>query len=194
MTTPEPVMRVPITGGTPEQLFGARPWSAITCAKSPSELCVIVEPADDRKQVTLTTLDPLHGRGSELARFDLDLHEGNWQFELSPDGTRVAATPSPAGPIYIFSLRGQATQQLHVKGWSNLLSLSWAADGKSLFVFSGNQHERALLHVDLQGNAHFLWENPGAYGESAAVASPDGRHLAMSGRTLNSNIWIMENF
>jgi WD40 repeat protein len=187
-------MRVPITGGTPEQLFGAKPGSALTCAKSPSELCVIAEPSDDRKQVTVTTIDLLHGRGPELARFELDLQEHNWQFELSPDGRRVAATPSPAGPIYIFSLRGQATLQVHVKGWSNLRSLSWAADGKSLFVFSGNRQERALLHVDLQGNAHFLWENPGAYGESGAVASPDGRHLAMYGRTLNSNIWMIENF
>ncbi len=194
ITTPEPVMRVPIVGGSPEELYGAKPSSALTCAKSPSELCVILEPSDDRKQVTVSTLDPVHGRGPELARFDLDLKEDGWPFELSPDGTRVAVIPSPDGPIYVLSLRGQATRQVHVKGWSNLGWLSWAADGKNLFVFSGNRQERALLHVDLQGNAHFLWQNPGAYGEAAAVPSPDGRHLAMSGRTLNSNIWIIENF
>jgi Tol biopolymer transport system component len=191
---PLPVMRVPITGGPPEQLLVMKPDSLLTCAKSPSELCVIAEPSDDRKLVTVTTLDPVHGRGPELAHFDLDLQEHNWQFELSPDGSRVAATPSPAGPIYIFSLRGQATQQVHVKGWSNLRSLSWAADGKSLFVYSGNRQERTLLHVDLQGNAHFLWQIPGGYGEAAAKPSPDGRHLAMSGRILNTNIWMIENF
>ncbi len=191
---PLPVMRVPITGGPPEQLLVVKPDSLLTCAKSPSELCVIAEPSDDRKQVTVTSLDPVHGRGPEFARFELDLQEHNWQFELSPDGSRIAATPSPEGPIYILSLRGQATQQVHVKGWSNLRSLSWAADGKSLFVSSGNRQERSLLHVDLQGHAHFLWQNPGAYGESGAVASPDGRHLAMYGRTLNSNIWMIENF
>jgi Tol biopolymer transport system component len=194
ITTPEPVMRVPIAGGLPEELYGAKPSSALTCAKPPSDLCVIAEPSDDRKQMTVSTLDPVHGRGPELARFDLDLKEDGWPFELSPDGTRIAAIPSPEGPIYILSLRGQATQQVHVKGWSNLGWLSWAADGKSLFVYSTNRQERALLHVDLQGNAHFLWQNPGAYGEAAAVPSPDGRHLAVSGRTLNSNIWMMENF
>jgi WD40 repeat protein len=157
-------------------------------------LCAIAEPADDHKRVIITTLDPLHGRGPELARFDIDSSENRWWIELSPDGTRVAAIASPTGPIYILSLRGQATQQIHVKGWSNLLSLSWAADGKSLFVVSGNRHERVLLHVDLRGNAHFLWENPGAYGETSATASPDGRHLAMWGWTLNSNMWMMENF
>jgi Tol biopolymer transport system component len=155
---------------------------------------VIVEPSDDHKQITVSTLDPVHGRGPELARFDIDLKEDNRRFELSPDGTRIAAIPSPEGPIYMLSLRGQATQQVHVKGWSNLQSPSWAADGKSLFVYSGNRQERDLLHVDLQGNAKFLWENPGAYGESFALASPDGRHLAMYGRTLNSNMWMIENF
>jgi eukaryotic-like serine/threonine-protein kinase len=191
---PLPVMRVPITGGTPEQLLVVKPGTLLTCAKSPSELCVIAEPSDDHKQTTFSTLDPVHGRGPELARFDIDLKQDNQRFELSPDGTRVAAIPNPEGPIYILSLRGQATQQVHVKGWSNLLTPSWAADGKSLFVFSRNRQERVLLHVDLQGNAHFLWRNPGAYGESGALASPDGRHLAMYGRTLKSNIWMMENF
>ncbi len=194
ITTPEPVMRVPVAGGPAEELYGAKPSSALTCAKPPSDLCVIAEPADDRKQMTVSTLDPVHGRGRELARFDLDLKEDGWPFELSPGGTRIAAIPSPEGPIYILSLRGQAMQQIHVKGWSNLGWLSWAADGKSLFVYSTNRQERALLHVDLKGNAHFLWQNPGAYGEAAAKPSPDGRRLAMSGRTLNSNIWTIENF
>ena len=193
-TGPEPVMRVPLTGGTSQPLFTSKTYSLIACARSPSNLCAIAEPTEDRKQVTITTLDPLHGRGPELARFDLDPNEKDWWFDVSPDGTHIAATPSLVGPIYIFSLRGQATQQVHLKGWSNLLSLSWAADGKSLFVFSGNRHGRALLNVDLQGNVHFLWEAPGAYGEATSVASPDGQHLAMFGWTLNSNMWMMENF
>jgi len=193
-TGPEPVMRVPITGGPSQFLFTAKRRGIIACARHSSNLCAIAEPTDDHKQVTITTLDPLHGRGPELARFNLGPIEDQWWFDLSPDGTRVAATPSPAGPIYILSLRGQATQRIQVKGWNNLMSLSWAADGKGLFVVSGNRQERALLHVDLQGNAHFLWENPGAYGEATAVASPDGRHLAMEGWTLDSNMWTMENF
>jgi serine/threonine protein kinase len=193
-TAPEPVMRAPITGGPSQQLFIAKRRSFIFCARLSSNVCAIAEPTDDHRQVTVTTLDPLHGRGPELTRFDLGSNEDSWWLDLSPDGTRVAATLSPAGPIYILSLRGKATQQIHVKGWSNLLSLTWAADGKSLFVFSGKRKERALLHVDLQGNAHFLWENPGAYGETAAVASPDGRKLAMWAWTMNSNMWTMENF
>ena len=175
-------------------LFTGKRHSLILCARSSSNLCAIAEPTENHRQVTITTLDPLHGLGPELARFDLGSIEDSWWVDLSPDGTRVAATPSPAGPIYILSLRSQATQLIHVKGWSNLRALNWAADGKSLFVFSGNQQGRGLLRVDLQGNAHLLWNSPGTSGETTAVASPDGRHLAMFDWTENSNMWMMENF
>ena len=81
--------------------------------------------------------------------------------DLSPDGTRIAATRSPAGPIYILSLRREAMRQIQVKGWSNLLSLNWATDGNGLFVADGVQGGAVLLHVDLQGNARVLWKNHG---------------------------------
>lgn len=194
---PEPVMRVPVSGGPSQSLFIAKRNALIVCARS-SNLCAIAEASDDNKRVTITALDPLHGRGAELTHFELhpDLAStvDSWWFDLSPDGTRVAATPSPTGPIYILSLRGQPTQYIHVKGWSNLISISWAAGGKGLFVVSGSRQARTLLYVDLHGNTHFLWEIPGAYGEATAVASPDGRHLAMFGWTQNSNIWTIENF
>jgi Domain of unknown function (DUF4386) len=37
---PEPVMRVSAAGGIPQQLFIAKPFSLLTCAKSPSRLCL----------------------------------------------------------------------------------------------------------------------------------------------------------
>ena len=193
-TGPVALMRVPLAGGTSQLLYTSKSYSLVACARAPSDLCVIGELTEDRKHVTISTLDPLHGRGGELARFVLDSNENGWWFALSPDGTRVAATASPAGPIYILSLQGQATKQIHVKGWSNLLLPSWAADGRSLFVFSDNQQGRTLLRVDLKGNAYFLWEVPGASGAAVSVASPDGQHLAICAWTLNSNIWMMENF
>ena len=54
------------------------------------------------------------------------------------------------------------------------------------------QAGHALLHVDLEGNTQVLWpqaQNLEIYG----VPSPDGRHLAILGWTLNSNLWIIES-
>jgi eukaryotic-like serine/threonine-protein kinase len=193
-SAPEPVMRVSITGGPSQRLFIAHTFSLLSCARSPSELCVIGEPTEDSKQLIVTAFDPQKGRGAELFRFALVANDKNWFLDLSPDGTRVAATRTLAGPIYILSLGGQVLQQVQVKGWSNLESLNWAADGKGLFVTAGVRNGKELLHVDLQGNAHPLWENSGSSAETEAYPSPDGRHLAFHGWTTNGNMWLMENF
>jgi eukaryotic-like serine/threonine-protein kinase len=191
---PEPVMRIPSDGGVPQELFVGETWSVITCALFPPAGCAIAEPTKDRKQEIITRIDPLKGRDSELARFDLDPKEDNWDTALSPDGTRIAATRTPEGPIYILSLQGRATEEVRVKGWSNILSVNWAANGKGLFVSSGTRQGRTLLHVDFQGNAHPLWQNTGASGETLAMPSPDGRYLAMHGHTIAGNLWMLENF
>ncbi len=71
--------------------------------------------------------------------------------------------------------------------------MSWAADGRGLFVSNGPQGRAVLLHVDLQGNAQVLWKYFGDDGGSA-TASPDGRHLAMLDSATEANIWMMEDF
>jgi eukaryotic-like serine/threonine-protein kinase len=191
---PEPVMRVSITGGASQQLFMARPWSLLTCARSPTGQCLIGEPTDDGKQLIVSVLNPVTGRGPELFRFALVVNDGTWFLDLSPDGTRVAATRTLKGPIYVLSLAGRDLQQVRVRGWSNLFSFYWAADGKGLFVTSGIRNGKEILHVDLQGNSHALWEDSGLGGEVEAHPSPDGRHLAFNGWATNSNMWLMENF
>jgi serine/threonine protein kinase len=187
------VMRAPITGGPSQPVFTARFHSTILCARSPSNLCAIAEPTNDRKQLIISALDPLKARGPELTRFALDSNQDHWNLDLSRDGTRIAAIRTPRGPIYIFSLRGQVPQQIQVKGWGNLLSLNWAADGKGLFVSSGVHGGAVLLHVDLQGNVRVLWKNDGG-NWTPALPSPDGRHLAIQGWTVDGNMWMIENF
>ncbi len=193
-SAPEPVMRVSITGGPTQRLFIAHTFSLLSCARSPSDLCVIGEPTEDGKQLIVTAFDPQKGRGAELFRFALVANDRNWFLDLSPDGTRVAVTRTLASPIYILSLGGQLLRQVQVKGWSNVQFLIWAADGKGLFVSAGARNGKKLLHVDLQGNAHALWEDSGGSAETEAFPSPDGCHLAFRGWTTSGNMWMMENF
>jgi eukaryotic-like serine/threonine-protein kinase len=194
---PPPVMRVSVNGGPSEKLFDAKVWSLLTCARPPSRLCVIVEPTDDDKQAIVSALDPMKGRGSELARFaiePLDQTGNGWFADLSPDGTRIAVTASTAGPIHIMTVQGQPVQDINVKGWNNLLAFWWAADGKGLYVTAGIRDGKVLLYVDLQGGSHTLWSSIGATGDTEAHPSPDGRHLAIETRTTRGNLWRMENF
>ena len=144
--------------------------------------------------MVVSVLNLTKGRGPELFGFPLVATEDNWFLDISPDGTRFAATRTPAGPIYILSLGGEVLQQVQVKGWSDLQSLIWAADGKGLFVTADIRNGRKVLHVDLQGNVHALWENIGGSAETEAHPSPDGRHVALQGWTTSGNMWLMENF
>jgi hypothetical protein len=187
------IMRVPITGGSSSLVLTARPSSTIRCARFPSELCVVAQRSDDRKQVAVTAFDPIKGLGSGITQFPLDPNEDRWSLDLSPDGTRLAAILSPGGPIHILPLHGGSKKKIHVRNWSNLLGLKWAADGRGLFVFSRVREEAVLLHVDPEGNAELLWENRGG-NYSPGLPSPDGRHMAIQSTADNKNLWMMENF
>ena len=189
--TPELLMRVAITGG-PSQLVLAAPLRWFRCAKAPATLCVFCEQTPDRKQLIFTALDPLKGRGRELARFDADPTAG-YDWDLSPDASFIDIRKNREPRLSMLSLTGQEPRELIVKGWSTLINLDWAADGKGLFTSSPVERGSVLLYVDLQGNAHPLWEQRGSLA-TWAIPSRDGRHLALSGWTTNTNFWMLENF
>ena len=189
------IMRVPINGGSPQVIFTARPGNGFFRARSPSSLCAIAEPSEDRKQVVITAFDPVKGRGQELTRFDIDPNTGFWNLD-SPRRDPDRRHPKPGRPNPDSLLAGTTPQEIKVKGWRDLLSVSWAADGKGLFAFNGPQGSAVLLHVDLQGNARVLWKSHGngGPGQGGPFPSPDGRHLAMLDCATESNFWLMENF
>jgi hypothetical protein len=192
----QPVVRIPITGGPPEVILQVRLASPISCAQAPATLCAVAERSADRKQMIVTSFDPIRGRGPELARFDVDANldqmVNNLLFAISPDGTRIAAARWPDGPIEIRSLRGQPAQFIHAKGFDHLWSITWAADGRAFFVSKHVRDGTELLHVDLQGNTKSLWKANGP--KCGGTPSPDGRHLAIYDWKQSANMWMMENF
>jgi|SRR5579864_774019 len=195
---PQSIVRVPVTGGTPEEVFRTVRPSPFSCTRAPSNLCVIGEQSADHKQMIVTAFDVVNGRGPELARFhlsrDIDLSVDNILCAISPDGTRLAITRSPESPIEIHSLRGKPSLTIHVKGTEKIWELGWAADGKGFFVTNRVPGAAELLHVDLRGKTVRLWKNRGAAAECFGTPSPDGRHIAIYDSQRNSNMWMMENF
>jgi eukaryotic-like serine/threonine-protein kinase len=186
------IMRVPITGGSPQLVLTANLEEWPRCARSPATLCAIAQRSADRKQLVFTAFDAVKGRGRELARSNTDATT-DYHWDLSPDGTRIALLKHRRGRVQILSLNGQPPQEITAKGWNTLSSMNWTADGKGLFVSSYTQRGADMLHMDLQGNVRFLWEHPGGI-EIYGLPSPDGRHLAMRGWNVESNLWMMENF
>lgn len=203
---PDSLMRVPIMGGSPELVLTARIYGKPACARAPATMCVIAEQTPDRKQLVFTAFDPVKGRGGEVTRFDTDpTAHFRCDWDLSPEGSRVAILKYSNGSIDILPLDGQVSQKIVVKDWSSLLSLNWTSDGKGFFAAGQTEKGSVVLRLDLRGNARVLWElkgstspwnRPFAGGTSApsAIPSPDGRHLAIYDWKLSANMWLIENF
>jgi serine/threonine protein kinase len=199
---PSQIMRVPIRGGSPEPIFRVRLGTELSCAKTPSKFCAIAEQAADGKHIIITAFDPIKELGSELACFEIenfDPRMHNLLWNISPDGTRLAVARSEAGPIEIRSLRDQATQVIRAKDLNHIRGFVWAPD-EGLFVTNLAKDGAEVVHVDLKGDTDVIWRGIGGppsgagAGLISAIPSPDGRHLALEGTTLNANMWMMENF
>ena len=72
-----------------------------------------------------------------------------------------------------------------------LESVSWAADGRALFVSGFASKGAPLLRVRLDGNVEFL-HKASKYLESP-VASPDRRYIAFAENTADSNVFAIDN-
>jgi serine/threonine protein kinase len=186
------LMRVPVDGGRPQLVLRGHLYGPPSCARSPATVCAIAEQTQDLKQLIFTGFDPLQGRGRELTRLQID-PSADYQWAISPDGTRIAVSSNREGRINILHLGGLRPERLTVKGWSSLDRIAWAANTNGLFVSSLAPDSSVLLYVDLRSNAHVLWKQEGGVA-TWGIPSPDGRHLAIENWTLNSNIWMMENF
>jgi len=157
---------------------------------------VIAEQSEDRKQMIVSTLDPIKGRGAELARFDLardlDLFVDNLNCALSPDGSRLAIARSPESQIEIYSIRGEFKQKIPFEPSGKLAWVAWAANRKGLFLTRKAEGGSELLHLDLKGHMQHLRKCTGR--ACFPFPSPDGRRLAFWDNSNRINLWMMENF
>ena len=189
---PDQLLRIPLAGGAPEPLATVLSESAVFCARPPVNLCVLAEQTEDRTLTIISSIDVLRGRGRELARIPADPNIGYWDFDVSPDGTRLAVSGNPDGPIRILSLRGEAGRVLP-STLRNVQEFHWSADGNGLYVPAHTPEGAKLFYLDMRGNARLLWEDRGA-SWIWARPSPDGRHVAISSVANSNNVWMMENF
>lgn len=187
--SPMDVLRVPISGGAPQLVMRAAVTDTPRCTRAPATLCAVA--SRNKDQMIITAFDVIRGAGQELARVKIDPDQ-DYTWDISPDSTRIATLKRGSSEIHVLSLRTRAEQNVVVRGWTGLVSLDWASDGKGLFT-SSLASGSVLLYTDLRGNARVLWQPKGAT-MTWGVPSSDGRHLAMPGSSLSSNIWRVQDF
>ena len=195
-STPRRLMRMPVSGGTPQFVLETRNNLDFRCSRAPAGVCVIVEASQDERQLTFTEFDPLNGRGKVLRTMQKDPTAYFAGTDISPDGTTFAISREYEAETHIrlLSLTGGSDREIAVKGRPRLTSLNWSPNGKGLFCSSYSPQGSTLLYVDLKGDARVLWQSKAMPGVLGGVPSPDGRYLAIMRGVLNSNVWMLEGF
>jgi Tol biopolymer transport system component len=196
---PHRIMRVALAGGPPQSLGEIRGEGEIRCART-ANICVVSD--SDSKQQVLYALDPAKGKGQDplITGPPRDpTVDSDW--DLSPDGSSVAFLRSEeqdgALRIQIRSLAGGASHEINIGKRVPPLAIRWSGDGKGWYVTTWSTSvgpgpkARILLKVDPTGKSQqpiqgSRWSDP--------IPSPDGRHVAMMGEVLTSNVWMLENF
>jgi Tol biopolymer transport system component len=190
------LMSSPEQGGARLTLMTGEYTYACSSSSSPSSSCVVAEIKD--QQLIFSRLDPLRGKAEEMGRVaGYQSPEPRW--DLSPDGTRIAIIDPAAekGEIKILRLADRQVTVLPVRDWKwQFLSvISWAADGKGMFVQAQNSLSFVLISIDANGNSRVLQQLPaGSAWIPNIVPSPDGRSLALTKRTYLEDVMLLENF
>jgi Tol biopolymer transport system component/DNA-binding winged helix-turn-helix (wHTH) protein len=187
---PARLMRAPISGGPPQIVLEAPAIGNFECSHRPAAICAFGQ--ENPQELVISVFDPGIGKWHEVAK----LQKETLGWGLSPDGKSIAAFTSGAtnNRIQLLSLSGQPTREITVKNWSGFSSLDWAADSKGLFVSSNPAGLRqSLLYVDLAGNAHEIWQVNHVW-PSWAIPSRNGKYLAIRAPTIESNVWMAQDF
>jgi hypothetical protein len=187
------LMRVPVSGGPPELVLSGEKIKNFSCARE-ANLCVVSEEVD-RKQI-LTTFDPLKGRGEKLPLVD---YPNFPRGILSPQGQIIEEMKSgPEGlHIRVRSLTGGHAEEVTFKNLIGVYDfVGWSLDGRGIYLQEITASDFLSLYAGLDGHSQVLWKrgsDPGSWFDYP-VPSPNGRYLAFTLGTYESNAWMLENF
>lgn len=187
-----PLMRVPLSGGSPHEILRADWISNHQCSRVPANVCIYS--VATATGLTFYTFDPNTGSKSRILEIKDDLPAlFNWS--LSPDGTTLAVAKSKLGTeipqFRLIPLSGAPERILNVKGSAGISQFDWSADSKGIWASSIGEKENSLLHIDLQGNARVVW-TPKNRHVQWAIPSRDGKSLALHVHSFSANAWMLE--
>ncbi len=187
------LMRMPLEGGPGQTVFNlAQPDQdafGFVCPNQSGKPCVLSETDPAKEQIVFSAFEPATVHKQEIARIARKPEYG-FSWDLSLDGSRIAYCRNEMDSlkINVLELASGATREIPVKGWVQCIFLAWSPDGKGWFAGS---YLGPMLYVEASGEAHFLQKAPQRY--DSARPSPDGRYLAYTKNTAESNAWMIDN-
>jgi DNA-binding winged helix-turn-helix (wHTH) protein/Tol biopolymer transport system component len=196
-STPIKLLRVPVSGGPPQEAWKGEGFYRVACTRLPENRCVLATRGADGASIVLSEFDPLHGKGKDLRTMTARVSAGTvyLSWALSPDGSEVALCE--AGDmetlVRVASLKGAPEQRVMVRGWRGFESIRWTADGKGFFLLMGSDNGSTVLRVDGEGHARVLLERNREM-HPVFAPSPDGRWLALAELDSTTNVSVLSGF
>lgn len=205
MPTQGLLKRAPVESGTPQTIMAVRgypgtarlpraPYEKLRsigqpdfrCARRVDRPCVLAE--DEGASEILFTAFDLHGQRREVARLPLNSSTASW--DLSPDGSQIAATEYGTSVVRIVDVASGTARELIVPGQQHFESLAWTADGQGMWAACHNTTGTVLLRITLTGESRQMYTS--SMWLERPTPSPDGRYLAYGLKTIESNVWLLE--
>jgi serine/threonine protein kinase/Tol biopolymer transport system component len=192
------VYRVPVTGGIPQLLFPLEGLTQSWCTNQAANFCVLGRPDPQRNELVISSFDPLVAKEKDLTRIALepgtDASIGmDYAWQISPDASWIAIAKRHGKTIRLAPLGKDRARTIDLNGYSDILDLNWAVNSRSLFVSRLGPAGATLLHVDLEGNAQPIWQQPQTT-SLRGLSSPDAHHLVIAAETRETDVWMIRNF
>jgi hypothetical protein len=173
------------------------PDDTVLCPAEGDQPCVIA--TIERTTIVFRELEVEDGTlGPEIARIEVatDAIDQMVDFDLSPDGTRVAVAEcvDPFYRLRIVDLRDGSIDELE-RDWSGRgpQYLAWSRDGRWLCITGMSEGVFWLRRLDLDGGSRHLWGSYDAW-PSHPVPSPDGTRIAFRAWRSPADVWMIEDF
>jgi serine/threonine protein kinase/Tol biopolymer transport system component len=201
------LMRTPESGGPREQLADESGAHVVLCARSPSKGCVWAERVG--AELAIYSFDSHGGKGRLVTRTTQGSQRGphspiaqvasvsaGLHADMSPDGSQVAVLLPAERQIRVLSLAGDKDDVIDVDRLLDDAPIHWSFDAKGWYVSSTPPTYPAgteLLHVDRKGRTRVIWQqNVRAW--TSVIASPNGRHIAITHTSAVTNVWMLTGF
>ncbi len=189
------IMRVPLGGGRPEPLVTFPSGTTGWCHCAYYGRCVLIENSNTggtpSAASAVFSVDPIRGKQQKLAQLP---EYGAFGTALTADGEHFAyIMPEEKGirnRIRTVSLQGNPPQDIVVKNAVQVEGLNAFPTGGFFSVERSTLHP-GLLFIQGDGNATIVWR-PEQLEVGPAIPSPDGKRLAITAWTHQSNVWLAD--
>ena len=151
----------------------------------------MAERTPDQTEMVFTAVNPLRGRGDELARIKTGAEPHPWA--LSQDGSSIAVHANRNNHFDLISTKTGDRKSLDLEGSSPLGPIAWSARGDGLFVSAIRGPDALIVYAGLNGTTRVIYRQTGDFG-LVGIPSPDARLLAVTSWRNSSNVWMIDDF